>query len=146
MPVLSGHSVDLSGWNRSSDQRDNLEQALGRTCITCHNCHWNHWLHDFSWSLEKAGWLIGLAQFALKTLRYMLVRERLLPSSEKDYGSHVTNATSPLTPETDLPPVDPPTAGFIVQLFVFVWLDLKIRVYFLISDNGRKQPTNLHLF
>jgi hypothetical protein len=68
--------------------------------------------------LAKASWLIGLAQFALKTLMYMLVRERLLPSSDKDYGSHVTNATSPLTPETDLPPVDPPTAGFIVQLFV----------------------------
>lgn len=30
----------------------------------------------------------------------------------------MTNATSPLTPETDLPPVEPPTAGFIVQLFV----------------------------
>ncbi len=30
----------------------------------------------------------------------------------------MTNATSPMTPETDLPPVEPPSAGFIVQLFV----------------------------
>lgn len=30
----------------------------------------------------------------------------------------MSNAPSPLTPDTDLPPVEPPTAGFIVQLFV----------------------------